>query len=116
VNRVSLVTLGVIFVIGAVGVFLARAFGASGSRPAALVSVASHWLGAWVVWTFVGGLALHLGLLAAYEPFLFAALSVAGGIVQYRTLVRGAREQARAVFVGVQLLWLVIVLARNGVF
>lgn len=113
-SRWGLVTLGVVFALGAGSVFLARAFGASGSRPAALVTVTAHWLAAWAVWNFAGALAMYVGLLTVYEPALFAAVALFGGIVHYRTLASGARERARAIFVGAQLAWLVIVLVRNG--
>ncbi len=33
-----------------------------------------------------------------------------------RALVSGARDRARAIFVGVQLAWLVVLLVRNGLF
>jgi hypothetical protein len=40
---------------------------------------------------------------------------VAAGAWQYRTQVRQGRERGLTVFVGAQILWLVVVMARNGV-
>jgi hypothetical protein len=115
-SRWGLATLGALLVIGAAGVVLARVFGASGSRPAAMVTIASHWIAAWVLWTFVAGLALQAGVLAVYEPALFAAVALGGAIFQYQALARGASDRARTIFVGAQLAWLVLVLAQNGLF
>jgi hypothetical protein len=114
VTRLGLVTLGAVLVLGALTVLIARAFGASGSRAAALVTVASQWLTAWVLWTFAGGLALQAGLLSVYEPAVFAAIALVGAIVHYRLLAAGRRERARTMFVGTQLAWLAVVLAWNG--
>ena len=47
---------------------------------------------------------------------LFPVIALAGAWLQYRALVSGARDRARAIFVGVQLAWLVVLLVRNGVF
>jgi hypothetical protein len=116
VTRWGLATLLVILAVGALGVFFARAFGASGSRASALVRVASQWVAAWVLWTFVGGLALKSGVLATYEPAIFALIALAGGWLQYRTLVQGEPDRARAIFVGVQLAWLVVLAVQNRLF
>jgi hypothetical protein len=113
-TRLGLVTLGVALALGAVGVFVARAFGASGSRAAAIVTVTARWLSAWVLWTFAGGLALQAGWLRVYEPAVFAAVAVVGAFMHYHLLAAGLRERARMLFVGSQLAWLVIVLAWNG--
>lgn len=113
-TRVGLATLVVVLVLGAAGVWIARALGLSGSRAAAIVSIASQWIAAWAIWTFAGAVAVHAGVLPGYEPTLFAAIALAGGVVQYRLLVRGAADGARAVFVGAQLAWLVIVIIQNG--
>lgn len=113
-TRWGLATLGAILVLGAAGVLLARALGLSGSRASALVSVASQWIAAWVLWTFAAGLATQAGVVSAYEPAFFGAVAVAGSVVQYRALVAGRPDRARTVFVGTQLAWLVVVLARNG--
>jgi hypothetical protein len=116
VTRLTVATLVVVLVLGAVGLFVARMFGASGSRAAAMVTIASQWIAAWMLWTFVAGLLLQAGILATYESALFPVIALAGGWLQYRTLVSGARDRARAIFVGVQLAWLVVLLVRNGVF
>jgi hypothetical protein len=114
VTRVGLATLAIVLVLGALAVFMARAFGASGSRAAAVVSVVSQWLTAWVLWTFAGGLALQTGLLRVYEPAVFAAVAVVGAFAHYRLLAAGQRDRARAMFVGSQLAWLVVLLVWNG--
>jgi hypothetical protein len=116
VTRWTVATLVVVFVVGAVSLFVARMFGASGTRAAAMITIASHWIAAWMLWTFVGGLLLQTGVLVAYESALFPVIALAGAWLQYRALVSGARDRARAIFVGVQLAWLVVLLARNGVF
>ena len=59
-TRLGLATLGAVLVLGALAVVVARAFGASGSRAAALVTVASHWLTAWVLWTFAPSMLVRL--------------------------------------------------------
>jgi hypothetical protein len=98
-----------------VAVGAARMAGRKGSRPATLVSVITAWLGAWVLWGFVGGLAAHYGWLVTYDGTLFSVLAVAGGVWQYRTQVRQGHQQGLAVFVAGQLLWLGVVLWQNGV-
>jgi len=92
-----------------------RLFGRRGSRPAALISVLSGWLGAWVLWSFVGGLAASHGVLDTYDGSWFALLALVGGFWQYRTQVQLGRERGLAVFVAGQLVWLAVVLVRNGV-
>ncbi|MBI2204213.1 MAG: hypothetical protein HYU41_10230 [Candidatus Rokubacteria bacterium] len=114
-TRVGLATLAVVLVLGVAGVWLARALGLSGSRAAAIVSIASQWIAAWAVWTFAGAIAVHAGVLPGYEPTLFAAIALGGGLAQYHFLVRGAADRARAVFVGAQLAWLLVVMVQNGV-
>ena len=108
-------TLGVLLAAGVAAVAIARLFGRPGSRGSMLVSVIAHWLGAWVLWSFAGGLATSYGLLTAYHGALFGALAVAGGLWHYRVALRAGREQGLAVFVGGQLVWLAIVLVQNGV-
>jgi hypothetical protein len=116
VTRWAFATLAAVLVVGAVSIMAARFFGRSGSRASVLVSVVAHWLAAYVLWNFAGGLALHYGILGAYPGWLFAAVALAGGVWHYRTAVRGGRERGLTVFVGAQLAWLVIVLAQNGLF
>jgi hypothetical protein len=107
--------LGAVLVLGAIAtVAVARAFGWSGSRLSVLGSVIALWLTAYVLWGFAGGLAAHYGLLARYDGAFFAALAVAGVVAQYRTQVRAGRDRGLTVFVAAQLLWLVVVMARNG--
>lgn len=115
-TRVTIVTLTALLLAGAVVVALARFFGTSGSRGSILASVTAHWLGAYVLWTFAGSLALRYGALSVYDGTLFGLLALGMGVWQYRTRLRAGREPALAVFVGGQLAWLAIVGARNGLF
>jgi hypothetical protein len=101
---------------GIVLVSVARAFGWSGSRLSLLVSVVSQWLAAWLLWGFAGHLALRSGLIVEYEPAIFAALGLPAAIWQYRTAIATGPDRARAIFVGAQLLWLVVVGLQNGMF
>ena len=114
-TRWAVLTLAAALVAGAAAVALARFFGKSGSRASVLVSVVAHWLGAWVIWSFVGGLALRYGVLTTYEGAWFAIVALLGAIAHYRVQVRSGREQGLMVFVGAQLLWLVLILLQNGV-
>lgn len=115
-TRWALAVLGALLILGIATLALARFFGRSGSRAAILVSVVAHWLGAWVLWSFVGGLALRYGVIVTYPGALFGLLALAGGVWQYRTAVAAGRERGLVVFVGGQLLWLVVVLLQNGAF
>jgi hypothetical protein len=99
---------------GVVTVAVARRLGKSGSRPSVFVSVVALWIAAWALWGAVGGLAAQYGLLQRYDGTLFAALALAGGTWQYRTQVRQGRERGLTVFVAAQILWAVVVMARNG--
>jgi hypothetical protein len=99
---------------GVVSVAVARLLGRSGSRASLLISVIAYWLGAWVLWTFVGGLALSSGVLRTYDGSLFGLLALGLGAWQYRMRVRAGLEPALAIFVGGQLAWLVVVLLQNG--
>jgi hypothetical protein len=116
VTRWVLVTVVTLVLAGMVGVALARHFGRSGGRLSIAVSVVSLWLAAWVLWSFIAGLAAHWGMLAWYDTGLFALLALIGGFWQYRTHVRTGREHGLAVFVGGQLVWLIILLVQNGSF
>jgi len=115
VTRWAWLLAGVALVGGAVALGAARAAGRRGSRPAALLSVITAWLGAWVLWGLVGGLGAHYGVLATYNGTLFALFAAAGGIWQYRAQLRQGRQQGLAVFVAGQLLWLGVVLWQNGI-
>ena len=107
--------VGAVLVLGAiVTVAVARALGWSGTRLSVLGSVIALWLTAYVLWGFAGGLAAHYGVIARYDGAVFAALAVAGGTWQYRAQVRSGRDRGLTVFVAGQLLWLVVVMARNG--
>lgn len=93
---------------------MARLTGRSGSRASLLVTIVAYWLGAWVLWTFAGGLALSSGVLRTYDGTLFGFLALGMGAWQYRTRVRAGVEPAVAIFIGGQLAWLLVVLAQNG--
>jgi hypothetical protein len=114
VTRWALVTLGVLLLLGVVTVALARLFGKPGSRGSVLVSIVSRWLAAYVLWSFGGGLARTYGVLVEYYTPAFAIIALLGAIFEYRARVRAGRERGLAIFVGVQLAWLVFVLLQNG--
>jgi hypothetical protein len=103
---------GLLVVAGAVAV--RRLLGRPDTRPSVLTPVVAQWLGAYVLWTFTGGLLVRSGVLSAYDGPYFLILALAGGIGQYRALRAGGREPALAIFVGGQILWLLVVLLRNG--
>lgn len=86
------------------------------ARASTLVSVVACWLGAYVLWTFAGGLAVHYGLLDTYHPAVFGLVALGGGVCHYRAQVRAGSPGGLAIFVGVQLAWLAVVLLQNGVF
>ncbi|MBI4634756.1 MAG: hypothetical protein HY727_00265 [Candidatus Rokubacteria bacterium] len=115
-TRWALATLGVLLVLGAAAVGVARRLGWSESRASVFVSVLAHWLGAYALWSLAAGAALRYGVLEVYDGGLFALLALGGGAYQYRAQVREGRARGLVVFVGAQLAWLLIVLARNGVF
>lgn len=114
-TRFTVLGLAGVLILGIGAVALARFFGKSGSRPSVVVSVVACWLGAWVIWSFAGGLALRYGVLGTYDGGWFAVVAIVGAVSHYRVQVRGGREQGLMVFVGAQLLWLVVVLLQNGV-
>ncbi|MGH7331498.1 MAG: hypothetical protein ACREKS_01885 [Candidatus Rokuibacteriota bacterium] len=107
--------LAIILAVVGLTVLASRVLGRT-SRAAVYVSVIAHWLGAFVLWSFAGGLAQHYGVLATYPGPFFGLVALGGGIWHYQTIVRAGRERGLTVFVGVQLAWLVIVLAQNGMF
>jgi hypothetical protein len=115
VKRWIWLTAGLLVLLGLIGLTTARLVGRRGSRASALIAVVTAWLAAWILWGFAGGLAAHYGALERYDGTLFMIVAVLGGIWQYRTYVRKGREPALAVFVGVQLAWLGVVLFQNGV-
>lgn len=114
-SRWVFVATGVLLLAGVATVAVARRLGGSGSRASVLVTVVAGWLTAWVLWGFVGGLAVRYGALATYDPTLFAALALGGGFWQYRTQVRAGRERGFAVLVGGQIAWALVVLVQNGI-
>jgi hypothetical protein len=96
VTRWTVPLVALVLIVGFFGAGLTRALGWSGSRASSLVSVVSQWLAAWALWSLAGALV--------------------AGIWHYRTVVRSGRERGRVIFVGVQLVWLAVLLVRNGVF
>jgi hypothetical protein len=116
VNRWTLLTLGVFLVLGMIGVATARFFGKSGSRLSIQVSVVAHWLAAYVLWSFVAGLASRYRLIHSYEAGWFVLFALVGAWLHYRARVAGDAERGLAVFVGAQLVWLLLILLRNGIF
>ena len=115
-TRFAVLTFVTIMALGALSVVAARFFGKSGSRSATLVSVIAHWLAAYVLWSFAGGLAVRHGILDVYHPTIFGLVAVLAGTWQYHIQVRAGREKGRMLFVGCQLAWLVVLLAQNGLF
>ena len=109
-------TLLAVLVLTGLTVIGARLLGLRHARASILVSVIAQWLGAFVLWSFAGGLALHYGILTSYSGQFFALVALGGGLWHYRTATASGRERGLMVFVGVQVSWLVIVLAQNGFF
>jgi hypothetical protein len=108
-------TLSVVLLLsGLTTVAIARRLGKSGSRPSVFVSVVALWIAAWALWSLVGGLAARYGVLDRYDGGLFGVLAVTAGAWQYRTQVRQGRERGLTVFLAAQILWLVVVMVRNG--
>jgi hypothetical protein len=100
---------------GALAVAARRLLGRR-SRPSVLTPLIACWLGAYVLWTFAGGLLLRYGVLEVYDGPYYLVLALAGGFLQYRAAAGAGGEPGTAIFVGGQLLWLVVVLVRNGLF
>lgn len=113
-KRWAFAALGLVLLLGLASVATARFLGRRGTRASALVSVVVHWLAAWVLWGFAGGLALRYGLLGTYDATLFGLFVVVVGAWHYRVEARAGREQGLLVFVGGQLAWLLVVLLQNG--
>ena len=113
-TRWALVTLGVLLLLGVGAVMVARLFGKSGSRASVGVSIIAHWLAAYVLWSFAAGMAVAAGLLTTYQTAAFAAICLLGAFFQYRAHLQAGRDRGLALFVGVQLAWLVFVLFQNG--
>ena len=109
-------TVLAVVVVTALVMLAGRLLGRQPTGPSILISVIALWLGAFVLWSFAGGLALHYGLLTTYSTQVFGVVALGGGIWHYRTAVRLGRERGLTVFLGIQVAWLVVVLAQNGVF
>jgi hypothetical protein len=115
VIRWAVSALLAVLVISGLVILGAHLLGRRHVRASILVSVIAQWLGAFVLWSFAGGLALHYGILARYPGQLFLLVALGGGIWHYRTAMTSGRERGLTVFLGVQLAWLVLVLLQNGV-
>jgi hypothetical protein len=114
VTRWAFLTLGAFIILGVVGVATARFFGKSGSKLSIQISVAAHWFAAYVLWSFAAGLAAKYRLIVDYEAGWFVLIALVGGWWHYRALLTGGLERGLAVFVGAQLVWLAVILYRNG--
>ena len=106
--------LGTLLLLGLAVAAAARLFGRRGSRASILVSVVASWLGAWILWSFAGGLLVRYGVLSTYHGALFAPVALVGAVAHSRAHVRAGRVEGLAVFVGGQLAWLAVVLVQNG--
>ena len=113
-TRWVLVALGTVLLLGLAVAAAERFLGRPGSRASILVSVVASWLGAWILWSFAGGLLVHGGVLATYQGAFFAPVALLGALAQYRVYVRAGRVEGLVVFVGGQLAWLAVVLVQNG--
>src|SRR5262245_11306512 len=96
-------------------VLAAHLLGRRSARASILISVIAQWMGAFVLWSFAGGLALHYGVVARYPGHFFALVALGGGIWHYRTALASGRERGLTIFLGIQLAWLVLVLLQNGI-
>jgi hypothetical protein len=114
VTRWALLTLGAFVALGALGVAIARFFGKSGSRLSIQIAVIAQWLAAYVLWSFAAGLASKYRLIADYDAEWFVLFAVVLGWWHYRVRMRAGAERGLAIFVGAQLVWLVVILVRNG--
>jgi len=114
VTRWALVTLGAFILLGVVGVATARYFGKSGSKLSIQVSIAAQWLAAYVLWSFAAGLASKYRVIVGYEAGWFVLFGLVGAWWHYRARLARGLEGGLAVFVGAQLVWLVLILYRNG--
>src|SRR2546426_9805500 len=94
--RWALATIAALLFLGIAVAAAARFFGRPGSRASIFVSVVSAWLGAWVLWSFAGGLLLRYGVLSTYHGPLFAPVALLGALFHYRAHVRaGASRGSR---------------------
>lgn len=113
-TRWALVTLGAFILLGVLGIAAARFFGKSGGRLSIQVTIVAQWLGAYVLWSFAAGLAAKYRLITDYEAGWFVLFAIVAGWWHYRVRVAGGPERGLAIFVGAQLVWLAVILVRNG--
>lgn len=115
-TRASLAALALLVLAGGGAVALGRRRRGSSPRASLALSVLAQWLGAYVLWTFAGGLLLTAGVIGRYDATLFGLLALALGLWQYRVRRQAGRDAAVLVFLGGQVAWLVVVLVQNGFF
>lgn len=115
-TRAGLAALALLVLAGVGAAALARLRGEDHPRAAHALSVLAQWLGAYVLWTFAGGLLLTAGVIGRYDATLFGVLALALGLWQYRVRRQAGRDAAALVFLGGQVAWLVVVLVQNGFF
>jgi hypothetical protein len=114
VTKWALLTLGAFIALGVLGVAVARFFGKSSSRLSIQISVVAHWLAAYVLWSFAAGLAAKYRVIVDYEAGWFVLFAVVVGWWHYRVRVTAGTERGLAIFIGAQLVWLALILYRNG--
>jgi hypothetical protein len=114
VTRFIVATLGIFVGLGVIGAVAARFFGRKTSRLSALVSVIVSWMGAFAVWSFAVALAARWGFIAGDEAGWFGIFALVGGWWHYRVRVASGPERGLVVFIGAQLVWLLLLLYRNG--
>ena len=114
-TRWAIVTLGAFVLLGVLGVAVARVFGKSGTKLSIQVSVVAQWLAAYVLWSFAFGLAFKYGWVRSYEAWWFVLFAIVAGGWHYRVRVASGAERGIMIFVGAQLVWLAVILLRNGV-
>src|SRR5256712_13089524 len=103
VTRWALATLGALLVLGIATVAFARFFGKSGSRASIGVSVVSHWLAAYLPWSFPARVAPTFGPLATSYSAAFAAVCLLGAVRPYPAPGRAGRRRGRKTFRRLQL-------------
>ena len=113
-TRFLAITLAVFIGLGVIGAVTARFFGRKTSRLSVLGSVIVSWMGAFAVWSFAVALAARWGFAAGDETGWFGMFALVGGWWHYRVRVAAGPERGLAVFIGAQLVWLLVLLYRNG--
>ena len=60
-------------------------------------------------------MAARSGLIGAEESAWYALFALVGGFWHYRVRIASGRDRGLVVFVGAQLVWLLVLLYRHGV-